>query len=273
MVHDAPPRRLLAMASAVFLAALALPISGQHAETPPPGAPQGYLGSAMPDEAVFLPPPPTDRSAAGKADLAAFRATRAQRGSDRWTLAAQDDAVDPASMVGAFGCALGVELKPGDAPALERLIERALMDAVTIIGPPKERYGRQRPFLRAKGEICIDRTPHLAAGGSYPSGHATVGWLDALILAQLAPDRAAQILARGRAFGESRVVCGVHYPSDIEAGRVLASGLLATLAANPAFRADFEAAKAELEQARQQAAKPDAARCAIQDKASTTRPW
>jgi acid phosphatase (class A) len=273
MVRNRSPKRLLAVGSAVLLAALALPISGQRAETPPAGAPQGYLGAGMPDESIFLPPPPADRSAAGKADLAIFRATRAQRGSERWQLATRDDAVDPASVLGSFGCALGVRLKPGDAPTLDRLIQRALMDAVTIIGPPKERYRRERPFLRAKGEICIARTPSLERGGSYPSGHSTVGWLDALILAELAPDRAAQLLARGRAFGESRVVCGVHYPSDIEAGHVLAAGLFATLDADPAFRADMEAAKVELELARQAAAKPDAAQCTIESEASAHRPW
>jgi acid phosphatase (class A) len=31
-----------------------------------------------------------------------------------------------------------------------------------------------------------------------------------LILAELAPERATPILNRGRAYGESRVVCGVH---------------------------------------------------------------
>jgi acid phosphatase (class A) len=273
MFRNGLPRRFLGVAGAVFGAALALPLSGQHAETPPAGAPAGYLGAAMPDESVFLPPPPADKSAAGKADLAAFRATRAQRGSERWSLATSDDAVDPASMLRNFGCALGVQLKPGDAPALERLIQRALMDAVTIIGPPKDRYKRQRPFLRAKGEICIARTPQLAAGGSYPSGHATVGWLDALILAELAPDRASQVLARGRSFGESRVVCGVHYPSDLEAGHVLASGIFATLEANTAFKADLETARGELERLRRTAAAPDAAQCAIQSEAAAHRPW
>jgi acid phosphatase (class A) len=267
------PKRVLGVAGAVFVAALALPLSGQHAETPPAGAPAGYLGASMPDESVFLPPPPADKSAAGKADLAAFRATRSQRGTARWRLAASDDAVDPVSMLRGFGCALGVELKPGDAPALERLIQRALMDAVTMIGPPKDRYHRERPFLRARGEICIDRSPHLAASGSYPSGHATVGWLDALILAELAPDRAAQVLARGRSFGESRVVCGVHYPSDLEAGHVLASGLFATMEANADFQADLAAARVEFERLRHTGTAGDTAQCAIESEASATRPW
>lgn len=256
-------------AALALATALALPASGQQSAA----SPAGYLGTAVPDDSVFLPPPPADRSAAGKADLAIFRATRAQRGTERWRLATHDDAVNPAKMLEGFGCALEAQLEPAKVPALDRLMQRALVDALTAIGASKDRHNRARPFSRAKGEICVARTPELARSSSYPSGHATVGWLDALILTQLAPDRASQILARGRLFGESRVVCGVHYPSDIEAGQVLASGLYATLAADPGFRADLAAAKEELEQARQEAAKPDPAQCAIEQQASSTRPW
>jgi acid phosphatase (class A) len=81
---------------------------------------------------------------------------------------------------------------------------------------------------------------------SYPSGHATFGWGQALVLAAMVPEKADAILARGRAYGDSRVVCGVHYPSDIAAGRMTAAAVLARLESDAAYHRDFLLAKAEL---------------------------
>jgi acid phosphatase (class A) len=81
---------------------------------------------------------------------------------------------------------------------------------------------------------------------SYPSGHAALGWAWALVLAELIPDRADAILERGRDFGWSRVVCGVHYPSDVEAGRIVGAGAIARLHGDAFFRTQMDAARAEL---------------------------
>jgi acid phosphatase (class A) len=85
--------------------------------------------------------------------------------------------------------------------------------------------------------------------------------MEALILAELAPDRATQILARGRAFGESRLVCGVHSLSAVEAGWMAGASAVAALHASPEFRADLEAARKELPQARAAAPAADAGAC------------
>jgi acid phosphatase (class A) len=69
------------------------------------------------------------------------------------------------------------------------------------------------------------------------------------VLAELAPSRADAILQRGRDFGDSRVICGYHYPSDIEAGRTIAAGVIARLHADASFRRDLDAARAELARA------------------------
>jgi acid phosphatase (class A) len=86
----------------------------------------------------------------------------------------------------------------------------------------------------------------LGTTGSYPSGHAITGWLWGSILAEIAPQFADALLARGAAFGDSRVVCGFHYPSDIAAGRLAASALLARLHANPRFATDLAQARKEV---------------------------
>jgi acid phosphatase (class A) len=101
----------------------------------------------------------------------------------------------------------------------------------------------------------------LAASPDYPSGHATWGWIGGLILADLAPDRATPILVRARAFGESRAVCGVHSISAVDAARTNASAIHAVLQSDATFRADLEAARAELARARAGGPTPDVAMC------------
>ncbi|HUD31195.1 MAG TPA: phosphatase PAP2 family protein, partial [Novosphingobium sp.] len=86
----------------------------------------------------------------------------------------------------------------------------------------------------------------LRSDGSFPSGHSAVGWGWALILAEVVSDRADAILQRGKDFGDSRLVCNVHWASDVDAGRLMASATVARLHAAQQFRADITAARAEI---------------------------
>jgi acid phosphatase (class A) len=79
-------------------------------------------------------------------------------------------------------------------------------------------------------------------------------------MAELVPDRAAQLVARGRAFGDSRRVCNVHWLSDVEEGRVVSTAVFARLHAEPAFRADLDAVRAELKHQQGKLAAPDCTR-------------
>jgi acid phosphatase (class A) len=97
--------------------------------------------------------------------------------------------------------------------------------------------------------------------------------MEALILAELAPDRAADILARGRAFGESRLICGSHSLSAVEAGWMAGAAATAALHAQPAFRQDLEAARAELLKARAAAPAPDPALCRAEAAALAERAY
>jgi acid phosphatase (class A) len=133
------------------------------------------------------------------------------------------------------------------------LLRRTLTDAGLSTYAAKTNYKRARPFMVNKGLIC---TPEEQSGlendGSYPSGHTAVGWAWALILSEIAPDRADAILARGLAYGESRNVCNVHWHSDVVQGRFMGAGTVAVLHADPEFRADLAAAKVEMETIRAQ---------------------
>ena len=126
----------------------------------------------------------------------------------------------------------------------------------------KQLYRRDRPFLHNPGNICIDRNGGIAKSFDYPSGHASLGWTAGLVVAQLSPETATQVLARGRAYGESRVVCGVHNMSAVEAGRTNAAGVFAALQGSAEYRDALDKARAELAAARTAGGKPDAASCA-----------
>jgi acid phosphatase (class A) len=235
----------------LFVAVAAVSISLTAAQAQDAPRPAGYLSAeTLPDASLILPPPPAAGSARDEADRDVFRATRTLEGSPRWGLAQNDVPTAPAAMMQNFACALGAELTPQNAPRLNMLMSRVGLQLGAQVASVKDIFKRPRPYLIQDGPICVARAHELDESPDYPSGHSTWGFANALILAQMAPERSGQILARGRAYGESRVVCGVHSPSAVEAGRLNGAAIVAALNASPAFRADFEAAKAEVDAAR-----------------------
>ena len=221
---------------------------------PPSG---GYLSAeATPDGVRILPPPPKAGSARAVADHQVFAETRRLKGSARWGVATSD--VDTGAFEH-FACALGVKLSPQTSPILAHLLDRA--ETSGIVDPVKDFYRTPRPFIGNTAPICQPKTAHLIANGDYPSGHTANGWMEALILAELAPDRATEILARGRAFGESRLICGAHSLSAVEAGWLAGAAATAAMHSSAEFRADMDAARVEMAAARASAPAPDAAAC------------
>ncbi|QYE37275.1 phosphatase PAP2 family protein (plasmid) [Polymorphobacter sp. PAMC 29334] len=208
---------------------------------------EGYLrpGDA-PDAIRILPPPPPPGSPAAARDRAAFVATRAFQGTSRWTAAAHDDKIGPLDVLADFNCATGVALDELKTPILAQLFARVRIDSSAVVGPPKRFYARPRPYVGTGAPICVAETEDLRGSPDYPSGHATYGWAAALVLAEIDPAHATAILERGREYGESRVICGVHSPSAVDAGRTNGALLVATLHGNQAFRDDVDAARREL---------------------------
>jgi len=232
----------------------------------------GYLGADhLPDHRVFLPPSPAPGSPIATADVAIFEQTRKLENGPRWQLAASDDQVNHKAVLADFGCAVGLDLSAVDAPALSRVLLRSGADLFPLVGAAKDAYKRPRPYVEHEGPVCIVPTEELTASGSYPSGHSAMGWLYALLLTEIDPEHADAIIRRGRAFGESRVVCGVHYLSDIEAGRLSASALVAALHGAPQFETDVASARAELFSLRGRA-QPAAAVCE-RENANLATPW
>jgi acid phosphatase (class A) len=128
-------------------------------------------------------------------------------------------------------------------PKLTAFYKRVTQDTVAILFSTKDVWNRPRPFAVSKDVRAIGELP---ASGSYPSGHATRGQLTAIILANMVPEKSTQIFARGREYGKNRVVAGVHFPTDIEGGRLSATAIATALMQKEQFKDDFNAAKAEL---------------------------
>jgi acid phosphatase (class A) len=208
----------------------------------------GYLDpGAAKDFVTVVPPAPHPGDIRDGYDHSVFRATRFLEASPRWQLAQQDNTYSAKAFLQDFSCAVGVELTSQNAPRLAALLTRLSSDSGTIVGTLKNDYKRSRPFLSESGNICIARSSDLVDSYDYPSGHATMGWLTGLVLAEMAPDRTGAILTRARAYGESRVVCGVHTASAVDAGRTLAGAILVALQGSPQYRDDFAAARSEVE--------------------------
>lgn len=227
-----------------------------------PALPIGYLTpETWPDAAKILPLPPTTGSAREAVDQGVFRDSRALEGMPRWAMAQADVPTMPDALLKGFSCAVGVDLSAQIAPKLTMLLNRTAIDMGRQVSAVKDVFKRKRPYLIEAGKICVPPSELLDASPDYPSGHSTWGWSISPILAELAPDRATPILNRGRAYGDSRVVCGVHSPSAVDAGRTNGASLIATLHGQSAFRADLEAAREEMA-ALQANAAPMAASCA-----------
>ncbi len=216
-------------------------------------SPAGYLAvNAVPNSLSLLPPPPIAGSAAFALDEDVSRKSLALRGTLRGALATEDADLAFPHAAGTFSCALNVSITEQDTPRLYKLLERSLVDAFHSTNAAKNHYLRVRPYLVNEVPPCAP----IGSIGSYPSGHASAGWAWALILGEIAPDRIDAILARGRAFGQSRLICNAHWQSDIDEGRFMGASTVAGLHADPDFRSDMESAKAEVATARVKGLKP-----------------
>jgi acid phosphatase (class A) len=238
----------LALAAALTLAACATaatqpaPAEAPAQSTQPTHPTTPERNSAVQvDATIFIPPPPT---ANGALELAERAVVRGPWTTERRAQALEDNAIDPFA---AFDSVLGANFTAANFPATTALLDRAGRAAGYAGDPVKFLYRRQRPFINdSEITTCIPDEERLRASFSYPSGHAALGFGWALVLAELVPSRADAIIERGRDFTWSRVVCGVHYPSDVEAGRTVAAAAIARLHADPDFQREFAAARAEL---------------------------
>ena len=222
------------------------------------GTLQGYLDpKAVPNSVALIPPPPSPNSAAFAHDEEVARSTFALRDTPRFALAVSDYDLKIPSLVSTFSCAINAQITEANAPYLYTVLRRSFSDLGQSTHDAKKHYNRLRPFQQNHQPMGVpEARALLEKDHSYPSGHTAIGWGFALILSELSPDRANELLARGRAFGESRNIVNHHWYSDVVWGRFMGAGTVARLHADPTFRADMDAARAEFAAIRAQGLAP-----------------
>jgi acid phosphatase (class A) len=223
-------------------------VAGEQVQEIMPGMLQGYLDmEEQLDSKAFVLPSPDEGSVMQSTDMAWADEMQVLRGTVRWDLAISDADLHFPVPAGVFSCALGIPISEKDTPALYTLLWRTMTDIGLAPYSAKNAYQRKRPFMVRNEPVCTPQDEDaLRKDGSYPSGHTAIGWGWALILTELAPDRAEAILARGRAFGESRNVCNAHWFNDVVAGRLVGAAAVARLHAEQDFLAAMEAARNEI---------------------------
>ncbi len=211
------------------------------APAPAPAPVSKFLSPGELDPAVLLPPPAKDGAPQTLAELADLHRVEAERTPERFAQAKQDDEIeDVRSIADVFGPAFDLQRFPATAQLFADLRNEDSVAAKRA----KAYFQRTRPWHADPTLNPCNRSD--AIKSAYPSGHSTMGYASAEVLANLMPGNAQIILARASDYADSRLVCGAHYRSDLEAGHVLATALVAELMTKPAFRAELEAARAEL---------------------------
>ena len=214
-----------------------------------PGVLYGFLPwPSLPDSLNLVGKPPTSGTSEMSFDQERNKEMLLLKGSKRWDLAVSDSNLRFPHAAGTFSCALGFEITEKDYPNLYMLLRRSATDAGLSTFAAKKKYQRSRPFMVNKQPTCDpSKEDHLRTSGAYPSGHSAIGWVWALILSELVPDKSNAILARGRAFAQSRAVCNVHWQSDIVNGSVLGAAAYSKLHSSALFLTTIKRAKAEIQ--------------------------
>jgi acid phosphatase (class A) len=222
------------------LLAASLGVSAQTMEPTKPPKAAYYIDAAVLQLPALIPGPPAPGSAANQAELAELHRIEATRTAAQVAAAKADEAEED---MFAYKTVLGPGFNPDALPVTAELGVHVKNEQSVAGGVLKAVFSRARPYQ-------TDKTLHpvcalTEAPNSYPSGHALTGYLEGLTLAEIVPEKRTEILARADDYAHNRLVCGVHYPSDLEASRRVAYVVFGYMMATPKFQHDLAAAKAE----------------------------
>ncbi len=200
-----------------------------------------FLSTSFYNPALLLPSPPADGSPAARAEMDELHRIEKNRTADQFARAKADDENEN---VTAFSDVMGPSFDLKMLPQTAALFADVQAEEKTAAKLAKDYFKRNRPWV-------VDPSLKSCAQGdapqsSYPSGHATMGYSMAVVLAALAPEKAQAIMARASDYAENRLVCGMHYRRDIVAGEVLGTTVAVELLATPGFKSEFDAAEDEL---------------------------
>ncbi|RUL79642.1 acid phosphatase [Dyella choica] len=222
-----------------YVLLLSMLLIGQPALADGNGASPAVVG--LPN---LLPPPPAAGSAEAQRDLQAVLAVQHSRSAED-VAAAKADAEHS---VFRFADAIGLKVQASSLPNTAAFFERVAKFDKAEVKQAKAFWQRPRPSVVSAEVHPLSKEK--SGDWSYPSGHATFGYTTAVLLANMLPEKRAEIFARADLYAQHRVVMGVHFPSDIEAGK-LAGTVLAEeiLQDTQQWQADYNVARSELRKA------------------------
>lgn len=126
--------------------------------------------------------------------------------------------------------------------ATSKVILAAYHDLAIATFVMKQKFNRVRPSILDKD---LGHTIQIPTHPAYPSGHATGAYVIAYLLQELDPESAQTYLKAAKQITENREIAGLHYPSDSEAGRLLARQLTDSLLNHSSFKRLMEEARKE----------------------------
>ena len=195
--------------------------------------------------AQILPPPPPRASLQFRTERAELAAVEHERTAADLAAAKIDSNTKDASI---FREAIGPRFQLVRLPQTATLMMMVRSAEKTAADRAKAHFRRPRPWIVNPTIAACSRNDD--ALSSYPSGHTTMAYSMGAILSRLVPTRASAIMARAARYGENRIICEVHYRSDVTAGEALGLIVAERLMAKPTFRAQFDRAQGELTRAR-----------------------
>ena len=167
---------------------------------------------------------------------------------ERAAMALRDAVFSLETILTEYEEAFGMKITKEGTPEIYKVLLDGTETAHNIGSNPKRYYMRRRPFMRFNESTLYPKDDEdLRHNGSYPSGHTILGWSAALLMMEINPDRANEILARGYQYGESRVIVGAHWQSDVDAGRLAASAAYAKMHTSDAFLKQMAKARKEFQ--------------------------
>ena len=223
-----------------------LNVSGQDRERRPDNTTY-FPTDELPDPCIYLPVPPDTASTLFVDDYMRWIWGKSIRNTERGKQASWESLYGVKRMATVFGEAIGMTISKEETPAIWRLLQRVGETGNKATSKAKRKYMRVRPFARMNEHVWgeFDNEWDLRHNGSYPSGHTGFGWSTALALAEMAPEYQDTILRRGYEYGDSRIIVGAHWQSDVDAGRLAASAAVARMHTSQEYLEDLADARAE----------------------------
>ena len=206
-----------------------------------------FTEDEMPNGVNYLPAPPDTTSVDFMYDVLRYQWGKQQRhNKERADQAFRDAEWGIGIVCKIFSDPFGMEISKENTPEIYRLLEMSIATCDLATHKAKQHYMRKRPYARFNEPSLVPNDEEeLRHNGSYPSGHTMLGWSSALVLMEVNPAAQDKLLARGYAYGESRVIAGFHWQSDVNAAMLAASAAVARLHTSERFLEQMKKAKAE----------------------------